>query len=192
MNRKILIVSICFVLLFSFASCKAKKSEGVSTTVADTTATTAQTTRQQTTARKQQSKKEEQTKSAEKSEKSTKSSTSQAVTTKNSDGTFTIKGVRVDVVKYSGADLKEGKQLIKDLIEGGLKNAKVLDEKQSDNTVIYVLSAKKSASDKTFYYVLQYIQDGSAGYLITFKADSREALGQDLSYVTHNYKKLAR
>ena len=187
MSKKILIVTLCLALLFSFAACKTKKGESVSTTAADTTATTAQAGEKQTTTAKQKSSKQKQT---SKEEKTTKQEKGESVTKKNSDGTFTIKGVRADVVKYSGASLKDGKQLINNLIEGGLEDAKVLDKKESDNTVIYVISAK--SSDKTCYYTLQYIQDGSTGYLITFKADSREALGQDLSYVTHNYKKLAR
>lgn len=189
MSKKVLIALICILLLLSFASCKSKKAESVSTTASQsTTATTAKSEKQETT-EKTQPATEKQTK---KSENTTKKQSSQSVTKKNSDGTFTINGIKADVVKYSGSSIDDGEHLVKNLIEGGLKNAKVIDSKKTDNNIIYIVSGATSKSDKVYFYKLEYIQNGSDGYLITYRADSQQALNADVSYVTENYKKIAR
>ena len=196
MLKKILFLTVCFALVLCFAACKADNSESGNTTVTETQTTVAASGKQnekQTTeaATKKQSEKSKTTKKSEKSE-SAKKSDSQQVTKKNSDGTFTLKGVKVDVVKYSGASLDDGKQLIENLTKVAVKNGKVLDKTQYDKSIVYILSGTNTKTNKTQFYKLQYIQDGSVGYLITYTADSREALGKDLSYVTDNYKDLAR
>ena len=189
MSKKIIIALLCLVMLFSFASCKSKKGENVSTTASDTTATTVQSKKQETTEKTKSSTE----KKAEKSKsKTTTKQTSQSVTKKNDDGTFTINGLKADVVKYSNSSIDDGEHLIKNLIDGGLKNAKIIDSKKADKTIIYIVSGVTSKSDKVYFYKLEYIQDGSDGYLITYRADSQQALNADVSYVTENYKKIAR
>ncbi len=197
MGKKILVITVCAALLFSFASCKSKKEEAVSTTVAATTETTAASKEKQKTKEKQTQSSSEKSqatteKQVESGEKSKKQDKSQSVTKKNSDGTFSIKGVKVDVVKYSDASLSDGKQLIEKLVEGAVKNGEILDKSETDNSAVYIISGTNKSNSKAQFYKLQYIQDGSEGYLITYTADSREALGQDLNYVTQNYKELAR
>ena len=188
MSKKIIIALLCLVMLFSFASCKSKKGENVSTTASDTTATTVQSNKQETTEKTKSSTE----KKSQKSESKTTKQSSQSVTKKNDDGTFTISGLKADVVKYSNSSIDDGEHLIKNLIDGGLKNAKIIDSKKADKTIIYIVSGVTSKSDKVYFYKLEYIQDGSDGYLITYRAPSQQALNADVSYVTENYKKIAR
>ena len=197
MLKRILVISVCFAILLSFASCKAGKGEKEKTTVTETQTTTVTQTQKQTEKQTTQPTTKKQTKKSKKSKKSkkedkTEKNTSKAVTKKNDDGTFNIKGVKVDVVKYSGTDLNNGKKLIESLIKGAIKDATVLDKTRVDNRIAYLISGKDSNTGKTKFYRLQYIQDGSVGYLITYTADSRQAFERDLSYVTDNYKDLAR
>ena len=196
MSKRILVLCVCVAMIVCFTACKSQKSEGTSS--ADTTVTAQvgekQTTKEQTDSqiKKTESETTKQTESKKSEKKAENKEKSTVPTKKNSDGTFNYKGVKTDVIKYSGASLADGKELIDNLVDGVMKDAEIIEQSQSDNSVICVLSAKNSKTNKTQYYKLQYIQDGSVGYLITFRADTQNALNQDLTYVTENYKELAR
>lgn len=193
MGRKILIITFVLTLVLCFASCKAKKSESEGATTEAQTTTVVSTQKQTEKQTTQKASEKPAKKSAiSKKETTAKNSDGEAVTKNNSDGTFTFKGVKTDVVKYSGATLDDGKNLIESLIKGAVKDSKILESTRKDNCITYLVSGTNAKTNKTRYFKLQYIQDVSTGYLITFSADSADVFNKDLSYVTDNYKKFAR
>lgn len=191
MSKKILIIAIsAIVVAFCFAACKSEtktttQNQKSSVTVYDKNGkeVTEKTTKSETTSATVKSKTEKSDKTTTKKQNSWK---------KNDNGSYSNDKLTVDVSKYSGTSLNDGEELIKSLIKAGLRDTKIIANNKGDNSVIYIVSGKKKGSDKAQFFKLEYIQDSSTGYLITYTADNQSDLDSDLSYVTKNYKKLAR
>ena len=111
---------------------------------------------------------------------------------KKDNGSYVKGDVRVDVVKYGSASLDEGKELIEQLAEGGLKGAKKLSNKGTDSSVIYRYSGQRIGSDKTEFIQFEYTVQKGTGYLITVVAAKQADLDADISYITDNLAKLAK
>lgn len=191
MSKKILIIAVSvLVAAFCFAACRSEnktttQNQNASVTVYDKRGNevTEKTTKGETAASE---------KAKKKSDKQNTTAAKKDSWKKNDNGSYSNDKVTVDVSKYSGTSLNDGEELIKSLIKGGLSESEIIANNTSDKSVIYVVSGKKKGSDKTQFFKLEYVQDSSTGYLITYTADNRSDLDGDFSYVTKNYKKLAK
>ena len=111
---------------------------------------------------------------------------------KKENGSVVKGDVRANVAKYGKSDLAEGEELIKQLVEAGLKDAEKLGSKKTDNTIIYTFSGKRIGSDTTEYVKFEYIVQKGRGYLVTVIAANEADMNTDISYILNNLAALAK
>ena len=201
MNQRVLaLLLVACIALFALSACKKGGSaagENGTTASQSTEAASKKGSETTTQAGEEAGENNGSSNSAEAGEASTSATTEKSG--KNTDGWQQqeggniIKGdVKVNVVKYGGTTLADGEQLIQELIEGGLDNAKILATQKSDNSVIYKASGTRIGSKTAEYVKFQFVLEKGTGYLVTVMAESEKGLDSDISYILSNLAALAQ
>lgn len=196
MTKKVIaIVLVALIALLSLSACKGDAQKGNPSSAASASEqSTGAGEKNGTTAKSDAEQSESDSK---KSDASGKESTT-SKQSKKTDGWEQqengdiIKGdVSVNVVRYNDSSLKAGQALIDQLVEAGMKDAKVLSSEKTEKSIITKVSGMRIGSSEKEFVKFQFVSEGKEAYLVTVIAKSEKDLDTDISYVLSNLDTLA-
>ena len=108
-------------------------------------------------------------------------------------GTLVKGDIKVNVVEYSSADLKDGEKLLDELIEGGMDEIKeVLSKQKTEDSIIYRVHGKRINVEEPEYVKILFVSQENIGYVVTVLADTESDMDTDISYILSNLKEFVQ